>query len=446
MTTPESPSPLISLKQWLSRTYIWGGALSLSIVAALLLLILLGTYYLLAQNHDRMARKEHEQQMIQALQARTNWVSAQLESVQGNLQLYRKQAERVFSEQRSAIAAKRPLDRSQDNLFSLSPQNVLYKSGSDGIAVYYSSLASDLNKRSTYAAQLLPLEAIMVDLQQSNALVQQIYLNTPDGLNLIYPFVDVVQQFAPDMDLTSFSFYYLADASHNPLRKNVWTDAYLDPAGQGWIISHIGPVYNGDRLEGVVGVDLTIKGMINTIFASPQQWPGYGALIGKNGNILALPPEGEEDFGLQELTEHQYSFQQVDTNQFKPSQFNLYKRKDLTDLSRLIAHQQAGLAQVKLKEPSVVAWNTVPATGWKLLAIAPEHELYVHVTAFEAQLFDMALLAAVLMMMVLLIYVSWQYTRNSRLSRQFQAPLDYFQDVIKQQGQGLLDRPQLKRA
>lgn len=437
MTTPESSSPLISLKQWLSRTYIWGGALSLSIIAALLLLILVGTYFLLAQNHDRLARKEHEQQMIQALQARTDWISAQLESVQGDLQLYRKQAERAFSPSQSSppLSSASVVDQ-----FSLSEQNVLYRNRDDGIAIYYSAQSADLNGRPQEAAQLLTLESIMIDLQQSNALVQQIYLNTPDGLNLIYPFVDVVHQFAPDMDLTAFSFYYLADASHNPQRNNVWTDAYLDPAGQGWIISHIGPVYKGDRLEGVVGIDLTIKGLINTIFSTPQQWPGYGVLIGKNGNILALPPEGEEDFGLKELTEHQYSFQQVDSNQFKPSQFNLYKRKDLTELSRLVAHQQAGLAQVTLKEPSVVAWNTVPVTGWKLLAIAPEHELYVHAAVFERQLIDMALLAVALMLMVLLVYVSWQYTRSGRLSRQFQAPLDYFQELIKQQGQVVPER------
>ena len=55
--------------------------------------------------------------------------------------------------------------------------------------------------------------------------------------------------------MDSFNFYYLADAQHNPERKPVWTGAYLDPAGHGWMTSCVVPVYRGDFLEGVTGLD-----------------------------------------------------------------------------------------------------------------------------------------------------------------------------------------------
>ena len=44
------------------------------------------------------------------------------------------------------------------------------------------------------------------------------------------------------MVIPNYNFYYLADAEHNPSRGVVWTDVYLDPAGQGWMMSAIAPV------------------------------------------------------------------------------------------------------------------------------------------------------------------------------------------------------------
>lgn len=51
------------------------------------------------------------------------------------------------------------------------------------------------------------------------------------------------------MDIPIYNFYYLADLAHNPSKEVIWTDAYLDPAGAGWMISAIAPVYKGDFLE-----------------------------------------------------------------------------------------------------------------------------------------------------------------------------------------------------
>lgn len=42
---------------------------------------------------------------------------------------------------------------------------------------------------------------------------------------------------------------------------------------------------------------------------------------------MALPPEGEVDFGLNELTTHSYQ-EAIKKEIFKPEQFNLFLRKD----------------------------------------------------------------------------------------------------------------------
>ncbi|MDX1397018.1 MAG: response regulator [Oceanospirillum sp.] len=422
MTETEQASR-ISLKQWIYKAYVRSNMVQLILVNGAFLLLLLGTFFLLGLNQQDVSRKEYEQQLIGALQSKTDWVNARLSSVQSQLQVLQRQTERTLVSGSDPDLVT-PLAYTDDN--------VLMKPEDDGgVAVYYSTQSRDLSSRERKTRQLLPLSYLFADLQQANALVKQVYLNTPDNLNFLYPYQDVADQFAPDLDLTTFSFYYLADKTHNPQRQSVWTDAYLDPAGMGWIISHIAPVYKGDSLEAVVGLDLTVESLISSLFSLPQPWAGYAVLVGKDGNILALPPEGEEDFGLKELTDGQYSFRHVTTNEFKPELFNLYKRPEMTDLSRLVAHQQAGLAQIELSNPSVVAWNTVPLTGWKLLAVTPQAELYAGAEAFNDYLKDIALLVLLLIMILFALHLAIHKARSRKLYQQMQGPLDYFDGVAR---------------
>ena len=62
--------------------------------------------------------------------------------------------------------------------------------------------------------------------------------------------------------MENYNFYYLADEKHNPERKSVWTDVYLDPAHKGWLLSIIAPIYKGNTLEGVTGIDISLKNLL----------------------------------------------------------------------------------------------------------------------------------------------------------------------------------------
>ncbi|MBS1223886.1 MAG: histidine kinase, partial [Proteobacteria bacterium] len=184
----------------------------------------------------------------------------------------------------------------------------------------------------------------MRDIQQTHPLVVQIYLNTFDSLNRIYPYFEVLSQYAPRMDIPSYNFYYEADAAHNPGRGVVWTDVYVDPAGQGWMVSCIAPVYRDDVLEGVVGLDITVSTITDTILNLAIPWNGYGVLVSKTGTLLALPRAGEDDWGLKELTTHAYT-DAIRQDTFKPEEFNIYRRAGFAGLQ----NQTDGVAALDLK-------------------------------------------------------------------------------------------------
>ena len=120
----------------------------------------------------------------------------------------------------------------------------------------------------------------------SNPYAVQLYLNTASQITRGMPFVDgeylwidATTQFVSDMDLATYDFYYLADAAHNPARTAVWTELYWDPAGQGWMVSSIAPVYVGDDLQGVVGIDITLDTMVNDIINVQLEQTGFAFLM-----------------------------------------------------------------------------------------------------------------------------------------------------------------------
>ena len=62
------------------------------------------------------------------------------------------------------------------------------------------------------------LDPIMKSIVTADPLITQVYLNTHDSLNRIYPWFDVLAIYPPRMDIPNYNFYYDADATHNPDR------------------------------------------------------------------------------------------------------------------------------------------------------------------------------------------------------------------------------------
>lgn len=219
------------------------------------------------------------------------------------------------------------------------------------------------------------------------------------------------------MDITTFNFYYEADAQHNPNRSVVWTDAYTDPAGQGWMVSTIEPVYNGDFLEGVTGLDVTATTLVDQVLKMQIPWSGYGILVSRTGAIMALSPEGEADFG-------------------RGGQ-DLFNRTDLGDLPRTVQQRASGITPAVLNgEGKQVAWNTVAATGWKLVIVVRD-------SAIQAQALDLShrisTLLYVMIGAITLFYICfflYLYRQARRMSLDIAQPLTSINDIVRQIGHG----------
>lgn len=304
-----------------------------------------------------------------------------------------------------------------------------------GIAVFYSGFMEIGEKEIQKVHKLFSSEKFMINLLKSNPLVSSIYFNSFDTLNIIYPYFEVLQQFPPKIDVREMNFYYEADPEHNPEKKPVWTDAYLDPAGHGWLISSLAPVYIGNFIEGVTGIDITIETITKSILDLNIPWDGYGLLINKEGIILATPSKGELDWNIKELTKHTYNNIIIE-NTFKPENFNIVFNNPDNEVIKEIMQSEKGTSKIFLKgKEKFISWRTIPQTGWKLMILADGTKVLEPVNNVLKRIETFEWFVLILFILFQLIYLTYIIKKSYRISNDISYPLicieEAFSDIEK---------------
>ena len=211
--------------------------------------------------------------------------------------------------------------------YGLSPQGVLYKPEDDGgSAVFVSGVIPVDDRIKRIVAFTSPLDETFKKIIKELPSVVQVYYNDEYSYNRIYPFFEVLSQYEPGMDIPAFNFYYLADQEHNPEKKAVWVDEpYVDPAGRGWMISSIAPVYYNDRLVGVPGMDVTVNKIIDKYLEGhPSVF-----ILDKTGVLVAVNHKLVHLLSLPPLENHEY-LETIKSDKYRKNDYNLLKSKDRT--------------------------------------------------------------------------------------------------------------------
>ncbi len=362
----------ISLYKWIWKSYIRTALIPLLIVELIFICIYFGSNIWSHKKTVIFFKGQVQDQLEQIANQEASGIDDQLSSITNSTMFFSIQMGRALSTQASLT----PID--YDRL-TYSKEGAYYtkKDSEDGGAsIFYSGIVPIKEDEQEKVARALTQQNLMADIKNTQPLAASIYLNTFDSFNMIYPYFDVISKYPPLSDIPSNNFYYEADAAHNPERKVKWTDVYLDQSGDGLITSALCPVYNDGFLEGVVGINMTINTIANQILTMHIPWHGYALLIGKNGNILVLPNSNKTDWNLDKINDNIYDGNTLKDN-FNSDQFNLYKNKDLNFLTNKITNDTSGFSNFMLKNQSrVLSWSTISNTGWKLLLVVPEQDIY----------------------------------------------------------------------
>lgn len=412
------PRKEISLFRWTWRSYARTALVPLLMVELLLVVAYFTTNALTRSANIAAVRASAEVAMDEVARLNTGIVAERLQAVAAMTDVLRGQV-------RDALSSPLPVDPDQAARFAFDDSGVAYYTPEDdgtGGAGFYSGRVPVTPEMQDKAAALAAIDPILRDIQQSSTLVVQTYFNTWDSYNRIYPFFDTLEVYAPRLDIPAFNFYYEADPEHNPSGGVVWTDAYVDPAGQGWLLSAIAPVMVDDFLEGVVGVDITLNTIVERVLNITTPWGGFAVLLDRNGTILAMPPSAERALGLQEVSDHTYA-EAVNTNTFKPEDYSLDNVPALTHLP--IIQQKGGAGEARLNdEQHLVAWNVVEGPGWHLAVFVPEPALFAAAAAVGDR-FDrvgIAMVAALIIFYVAFFTVLYGVARRN--AARMAAPLE----------------------
>lgn len=413
-----------TLRAWLWRSYVGAALIPLMLIELSFLGIYWGTSEFVFDRGAEAVTGLSTQSLSDATRREAETISARLQSVAALTGVYARETGR-------ALASPAEVSAAEKARHSLSPEGVFYTTRDNGgSAVFYSGFHPVGPAQEDKVWRTARLDPIMKDIVASDPLITQVYLNTWDSLNRIYPYFDVLDVYAPKMDIPSYNFYYEADPQHNPEGKVVWTDAYIDPAGSGWMVSAIAPVMGETRLEAVVGIDVTVRTIVDQVLNIELGGDGYAMLVGRDGTILAMPPEAEGDLNLPPLLDHVYS-EAILQDTFKPAEYNLFRRGDLGALAIAMQETSSGSLTVDLGRPVIAAWSTVAGSDWKLIAIAGEESLLAETVALRSTLSSVTQGMTVALVFFYAIFFLVLWRRSEVMSEVVARPLT---DLEKQMG------------
>lgn len=216
-----------------------------------------------------------------------------------------------------------------------------------------------------------PLDRVFGQFIRDNQLAAQIYSNSVMQVSRVFPAYDAQNIVDPNIDVTSFNFFYEADLKHNPEKGLVWIpEAYVDPAGKGWILSLVHPVYEGERLFAVLGVDFTISNLIQKYLDSLE---GEYILVNPKGDIVAGKAEAIESLSMPPLKNHVYR-ETVQSDYFRISDFNLFnsKSREVRKMAQKFLLEKENRfefsEEADLKDAKCVPFNAI---DWYLIEVSP---------------------------------------------------------------------------
>ena len=261
------------------------------------------------------------------------------------------------------------LPKVDKNAYKLSKKGALYKPDFTSSAVFVSGFVPIDTKIKNIVYFTEPLETEFKLICDNNPNIVQVYYNDKYSYNRIYPGFDVLTQYAPKMDIPSFNFYFLADKKHNPSKKSVWiNEPYVDPAGRGWMISLIKPVYYNKILEGVVGLDITINEIINTFIA---KLPIDCMIISPTGMVVATSEDLSMLFSLPHLKNHKY-IETVNSDTFLPKRYNLLKskKKNIRNLAeKFLKDKKNKFKFTNYSKEFIIFKENISLLNWKIITV-----------------------------------------------------------------------------
>jgi signal transduction histidine kinase len=411
----------VTLRDLIYKSYLTSSLIPIFVIELLLLVLYFGASYYITHENEKTLYESASQNLHQITMREAQQINHQFQEVTRISLMMQQDHQKFFTLQNSCVLPN------GEPKFGLHQNGVYYKvEDNGGSSLYYTSLTEKTPHAIKKALCSEAMDPLLKSIVETNPIITQAYFNSWDSLNRLYPFMlNAPEQYGAILNVQEYNFYYLADEVHNPSKRPVWTSAYLDPAGQGWMISNIVPIYNKKFLEGVSGLDVTIDSLIQNILSLDIPWQGSAFLVDADGMILAMPEKVETILGLKELKEHLYKNSILTTIQ-KPEEYNLFKMQNRS-LQQQISHffesfEPFGHIEIEDKR-YILSQENIDATGWRLLVLVDESMIYEPIVALKDKTYTIGYIAIALMALFYLLFFAYLLKKSSKIASKIASPI-----------------------
>jgi signal transduction histidine kinase len=404
------------------NSYLTSSLIPIFAIELVLLVLYFGVSYFITDKSQKILFEQAQNSLIEISEREAGKINNQFREVSHISQIMRRDHERFFAHSGPCILPNgEPVLRTHENGALFKPVD------NEGSSIYYAATTPIGDQELKKARCSEVIDPLLKSIVLSSPMITQAYLNTHDDLNRIYPYMpDAPAQYGPDLHMEDYNFYYLADSAHNPQKEDVWTGAYLDPAGQGWMISNITPIYRGDFLEGVSGLDVTIDSLIRNVLALEIPWKGSAFLVDGHGMILAMPESVERILKLKELKSHVYQ-SSVETTVEKPEEYNLLKspNEQIRRQMETIIDQSITLGTFLVGDQRyMLSQQSIPETDWRLMILLDESSIYEPVNELKAQANLIGYIVIALMAFFYVVFFLYLLKKSDAVARRIANPIE----------------------
>lgn len=299
------------------------------------------------------------------LKAKANLINNDFKKIRLEVEMLATEISKLYERQDQIVPA---IDKSK---YQLAGNGAFTKPADDGgSAIFVSGFypVNDAIKKAVYFTE--PIDPVFKSLVAKYPEIVQVYYNDKYSMNRIYPFFDVLSQYEAKMDIPSFNFYYLADAKHNPAKKSLWiSEPYVDPAGRGWMVSAIAPVYYNGSMAGVPGIDVTIN-LITKRYVNDNS-TSMTIIIDNSGAIVAAQEGAIKLLSFPPLFDHKY-IETIKQDTYRKELYNLAlsKEANVRAVAAEILDNKKDVVEAEINgEKITVIAAHIPELNWYLLQI-----------------------------------------------------------------------------
>lgn len=424
----------ILLEKLIYKNYLKTSLTSLLLIEVLLIIIYFAVNNNMTNTSVNFILKDIKENTYELVESRIQNLSNKFSYIESFTKILQNEHEYFFENQHLYE------NRGKEELFKYSEYGVYYKyknnGGSSVILSRDTSLTPNL-KKTLYDTEYF--DKTLKSIVENDKSIIAAYFNSKDNFSRYYPFIPKVYSVFPkDLNMTNYNFYNKALIQSNPSKKPVWTDVYLDPAGKGWMISSVAPIYNDEKLEGVSGVDVTIDSFIKDFLNIKLPYDGKSFILSSNGKIVAMPKGIESILNIDEVTAYNYKDSLlIEKTIYKSDKFNLlnYHDKKVADnFKNIIASKPYSHKMTFEGKNYLVFTKKLEKTSWHIISLIPEEKILEKINSLKMDYEKLGYLIIACILIFYFLFFIFLYYKAKCLVNDINKPLMKVIDLTRNIG------------